>query len=128
MKKYLPSSIFLLALSYCCNNYAMLTYEMTMVVISSNKKERFPAFTVTEVQPYVNGGLVFTYPVGLFTANPVVSVTVFAAPHPSNITYTAEVCVESSSAATIMVYKDTSGVITEAANGEINVYLTATGI
>jgi len=127
MKKYL---VILLAIitTHFFNSNAMLTYEATMDIISTNTIERFPAHMVTDVQPYVNGGLVFVYPINLFTVPPVISLTISAALHPSNITYTAEVCVESAISATVMVYKNTSGVITEASTSEVSVYFTAIGI
>lgn len=127
MKKYLVILITMVALQFCISN-AMLTYEIPMDIISTNKIERFPGHVVTEVQPYLNGGLIFTYPTGLFTTMPVISVSISTPVHASNITYTVEVCLESSSAAEIMVYKNTAGILTEAGNSEVNVHFVAIGI
>jgi hypothetical protein len=126
MKKFLLG-LFTVTTSYFHSN-AMLTYELTMDTISTTKIERFPGYMVTSAQPYVNGGLVFTYPTNLFTTTPVISATVLAALHASNITYTVEVCLESSTSATIMVYKNNAGTITEAGNSEVTVHFIAIGI
>lgn len=113
---------------YSFNCYAsMTTFEETALVITANEVDRFPAHTVTDLQPYVNGGLVFTYPTGLFTTTPIIIVTILAAPHASNITYTAEVCTENSLSAEVMVYQNNSGVITEAATSEVSIQFLAIG-
>jgi hypothetical protein len=120
--------ITVLAFMQFFNSCAMLTYEIAMDVISTNTIERFPSYIVTDIQPYVNGGLIITYPAGLFTAPPVISLTISAALHPSNITYTAEVCLENMSSCTIMVYENNSGVLTEAPTSSVNVNFVAIGI
>jgi hypothetical protein len=99
-----------------------------MNTISETKIERFPGYMVTDVQPYVNGGLVFTYPANVFTTMPVISATVLSALHANNITYTVEVCLESSTATTIMVYKNDAGTITQAGDSEVTVHFIAIGI
>jgi len=127
MKKYFIIIIALASMQFF-NSFAMLTYEMTMDVISTNAIDRFPGYMVTDIQPYVNGGLIINYPAGLFTAPPVLSLTIAAPVHPSTITYTVEVCVENTSSCTIMVYENNSGVLTEAPTSSVNVHIVAVGI
>ncbi len=127
MKKYLIALLVVITVQFC-NNNAMSIYEATMDIISTNVIERFPGHIITDIQPYVTGGLVFIYPTNMFTVPPVISLTISTAIHPNNITYTAEVCVESSTGATVMIYKNSSGIITEALDSEVNVHFTAIGI
>jgi len=105
----------------------MTTYEVTAVVITTNSIERFPAYMVTDQEPYVNGGLIFTFPTGLFTSPPTISATIETPLHASTITYTAEICTETINFAEIMVYENNSGVLSEAGTGTVTVHFTATG-
>ncbi len=94
---------------------------------NTNKQYHLSPNMIADKQPYIKGGLVFTYPIDLFSVNPIINISVSAPPHASNITYTAEVSAENTITATVMVYKNSSGVITEASTGEVNVYFTAIG-
>lgn len=127
MKKHVITFLICILTPYFYS-FGMLTYEVSMDVISPNKIERFPGHMVTEVQQYVNGGIFFNYPASLFTTTPIITITISAAPHASNITYTAEVCLENSTTAEVMVYKNVSGVITEAATSEVTIHFIAIGI
>jgi len=127
MKKYALTLITATVIQFFNCYSVMETYEMTLDIISTNTTERFPAYMITDQQPYVNGGLVFTYPAGLFTSNPTISLTIDAPLHASNITYTVEVCLESSTSATVMAYENNSGVLTEAPTSSINIHFIAIG-
>lgn len=84
---------------------------------------------VTDSASYVNGGVTFTYPVGTFTTVPTVQVSVelLGATYATNQVYTAMVTANSASSTTVMVNFDNNGPITEAATGDVTVYIRANG-
>lgn len=127
MKSFIKKIFILIALPHFTTN-AMLTYKLEMEAISTNKIERVPGYIVTEAKPYTPGGIVFTYPLDLFTLTPVITLTISAPVHADNIVYTAEVCLESPLGATVMVYKNMAGILTEAGTAEVTIHFLAIGV
>jgi len=83
-------------------------------------------YIISDTQNYTTGGLIFTYPTNIFIASPIVQISVQPnAAHPDTETYTAEIISNSMTATTIMVYKVSGGIVTEAPNGSVMVNLLA---
>lgn len=106
----------------------MTVAKITVEIETDDMIERFPSSIVTDAQPYVNGGLVFTYPLDTYTLAPNVNVTIQVASHASSFTYTAEVSANSASSATVTVYKISGGTVTEAATNEVVVQFSSRGL
>lgn len=124
--KYLIFLVFILTTQFF-NCSGMATFDMSLVVITTNTISKSPAYLVTEQQSYTTGGTLFTYPSGLFTSAPTMSVTVEDPSPSSSIVYTAEASNASATSATIMVYANSSGVMAEAPNGSVTVHVIAIG-
>lgn len=105
------------------------------VTLSPNITERVVAHIASDKQPYTAGGLVFTYPTGLFAAPPTIRISVendLALPIDTK-TYVALINANSSTSATIIVHKivnSSLGVtdITEASTGEVTIHFVAAGL
>ena len=105
---------------------ATLTGTITQNITTSSSITRSAAYIVSDEQIYTSGigGIVFTYPTDVFTLPPVVQISVKSnTPHPTTEAYVAEISANSATETTIMVYKISSGVITEAASNDISVCL-----
>ena len=108
----------------------MVTGSVTQNIITSTSETRKELYIISNFDNYTTGGLVVTYPVGLFTLPPVVQLSVQpTAPHASDSTYVAEISANSASSTTIMVYliSTTLGIVSvaEAPNGSVAVNLLA---
>src|SRR5438105_943381 len=102
--KFLKNIFYIIILMQPLTCFGISVVPIIIDTTSGNMTTHQQGYMVFAQQPYVNGGLVFTYPAGLFTTPPVVHSSVFAAPHASSLTYTTEVCINSTTSAKIMVY------------------------
>jgi hypothetical protein len=128
MKKITCILITLIAIQTSSYISAMTLTESTGLTISANKVERFPVHFVFGSQLYTAGGTTFIYPTNAFTGTPAVYITVEAAAHADNETYTTEISTNDALSATVKVYKISSGgTIAEAATNEITICLFASG-
>ena len=85
-----------------------------------------PLNYAVDQQLYATGGITFNYPAGWFSAPPFIQISVGQNEvHPTTETYVAEVSVNTATSTTVMVYKVSSGVVTEAPDSTLLVYLLA---
>ena len=131
MKKFYLIFIFLTLLKFPCQgmNIAALSLQVTI----DNITQLIEAHIASQKLSYTAGGLTFTYPTGLFTMIPMLRVALQTnAAHADTITYTAEISANSSTSATIMVYKFTTTLglvsIAEAATGDVTIHFVAAGL
>jgi hypothetical protein len=107
---------------------AIITGMMIQETTTGDMTERDILNYAIDQQLYATGGITFTYPVGWFSAPPYVQVSVGQNEvHPTTETYVAEVSVNTSTGTTVMVYKVSSGVVTEAPDSTLIIYLLAAG-
>lgn len=109
---------------------AMTIGFITRMTITGNRMEQDILHYAIEGQSYVNGGLTFTYPIGLFPQAPIVTVSL--QPNiviPMDTTYVAEITTNSATSTMITVKKavTTLGVVSlaEAPTNDVTVYLQA---
>lgn len=131
MKKIYLVFIFLSALGFSCRG--MNTASLNLQVTINNITQNVQGYIASQKLSYTAGGLTFTYPTGLFTMIPMIRLAVQAnAAHADNITYTAEISANSSTSATVMVYKFTTTLglvsIAEAASGDVTIHFVAAGM
>lgn len=131
MKKLYLLFLFLsLSGSVCLGmNIAALNLQVTV----DNITQLVEGHIASQKVSYTAGGLTFTYPVGLFTMVPMIRLAVQAnAAHADTITYTAEISANSTTSATVMVYKFTTTLglvsIAEAASGDVTIHFVAAGL
>ncbi|HLX52442.1 MAG TPA: hypothetical protein VKR58_00780 [Aquella sp.] len=111
--------------------YGQLAYGIiTQTVIDTDTIQRSDLDYVSDEQLYTTGGVIFTYPVGLFSVAPFINVSIQpTAPHGNTETFTVEVSANDANSATVMVYHlvTNAGVvsISEAPNGSVTVYFLA---
>ncbi|MGB8367526.1 MAG: hypothetical protein WCD44_04165, partial [Candidatus Babeliales bacterium] len=76
---------------------------------------------------YINGGLTFIYPIGLFSSTPTVRIGIELGGigYLLSRTISAQITANSASSTTIRVNLGTVGLITEAATGDVIVHLFA---
>lgn len=76
---------------------------------------------------YVNGGVTFTYPAGLFSATPTIRVSLEenTTAYSTSQVFVAEITVNSATATTIRVNLVTTSSITEASSDEVTVHIFA---
>lgn len=79
---------------------------------------------------YVNGGVTFNYPAGLFSTPPTIRVSLEEAEttYLTGQVFVAEITANSTTAVTIRVNLVTTSTITEASNNEITVHIFAIGL
>ena len=110
--------------SYGVQAYGTLIRE----IITTNMTERDPLDYVSDEQSYTSGigGIVFVYPASFFTQPPIVQLSILQnVAHPNTETYVAEISANSTASTTVMVYKVSGGVVSEAPTGVITVCLLA---
>jgi hypothetical protein len=104
----------------------MTTATITQEIITSSSITMSNLYIVSDIQPYTNGGLIFIYPPGLFTAPPRVTISVQPnISHSTTQAYTTEINSNNATGTTIMVYVINSGIVSEAPNGSVLVHLFA---
>lgn len=105
---------------------AMTTATIVQEIITSSSITMSNLYVINDMQSYTTGGITFTYPVGLFTLPPIALVSVQSnISHPVTEAYVAEISANSASSTTIMLYRISSGVVSEAANGAAMISLLA---
>jgi hypothetical protein len=116
-------TIITLSITSC---YGITTGVITQETVTSNMITLADLNYAADQQLYATGGITFTYPAGWFSAPPFVQVSVGQVEtHPTTETYVAEVSVNTSTGTTVMVYKVSSGVVTEAPDSTLLIYLLA---
>jgi len=103
---------------------------ITQTVIDTDSIQMSDLDYVSDEQPYTTGGVIFTYPVGLFSVAPFVNVSIqTTAPHGNDETFTVEISANDANSATVMVYHLVTNAgavsISEAPNGSVTVYFFA---
>ena len=106
----------------------MTTGAVTIAIITDNITTREPVNFASDKQPYVAGGTTFNYPAGLFTQTPTIRLAVEVAPHADTTTYTLEISANDALSSTVMAYKITGGIVTEAATNEVTIHFIAAGM
>ena len=126
--KFLNSVMFVMTMMSFATNYGMLMSSSitTDVATATNETDHIQAYISYGQQSYTTGGAVFTYSAP-FTANPTLGITVEDPSPSSSSIYTAEATGNSTSSVTIMVYENSSGTLTEAGTGSVNVHVIAIG-
>lgn len=115
----------------CTSNYIknMHIVGLSVETITASSIMREHGHAVLDQQLYINGGVTFVYPVGLFTQTPIIVAVVEAAAHNDMLTYNAEVVSNSSVSTTIVVYKiSDGGTVEQAATNEVTVHIRASGL
>lgn len=102
---------------------------MMEVAMSATHTRLEPLWFDFDSLDYVNGGITFNYPVGVFTTIPKVQITIVLknAVYSASETYTPEITAHSTVSTTVRVNKTTVGAITEALTDDVTVYLYALG-
>lgn len=100
---------------------------ITTQVISPGSVENGTAYWYSDSASYVNGGLTFTFPTGLFVQKPNIHITVAVNSYSSLNTVSYVVTQVSNTSVTVRVNVGTLLTIGEAATNQVTVYIWAIG-
>jgi hypothetical protein len=118
------TALLLFNFSFCCAQMSVGAITHYMAIGSGIRY--LDLNFASDSQNYTSGGVTFNYPTDLFTQPPRVQISPQPnSPHPTTETFVAEITTNSASATTITVYNINAGVVSEAANGSVTVYLFA---
>ncbi len=101
--------------------------QLQSVAMSASHTRLEPLWFDFDSVNYVNGGITFTYPAGVFSATPRVQITIQLqnAVYNSAESYVPEITANSTLSTTVRVNRVTVGAITEAATNDVSVHVYA---
>ncbi len=121
---FLFSPLLFLLINFYCEGFVtgnVSTFELVADGLIRNSSK--PCFI--DVASYVNGGVTFTYPVGLFSTAPTIRVSLEGntTAYSTSQVFVAEITTNSATSTTIRVNLVTTSTITEASNNEVTVHI-----
>ena len=125
MKKLIKLFI-ITALLQAFPSYGMLMGVLTEQTTTTDMISLSSLNYAFDTQTYTTGGITFTYPTGFFNFPPFVQIAVQPTnSHPTTETFGAEINTNSAGSTTIMVYLVNAGVVSEAPDASVTVFLIA---